>query len=195
LIDDYVGNRLVEEEGLPPAVARDVKNILNHVALYGQNSVGFSQGLSYARLLLRGINRAKISGWYTKFVGLWGGTVSVFKFEAVKDGKVVKTVCKGPVESTELCAQVSSNILHEEESYDAACVRFSVRDNYGNVVPYFFEPASFKAAGAIEVYGPSQTTFRAGYCSCYVRTVGKKGKGTLVVQCGGMEKKVEFTVK
>ena len=195
LIDDYVGNRLVEEEGFSPSAARDIKNILNHVALYGQNSVGFSQSLSYARLLLRGINRARITDCYTKFVGLWGGEASVFKFEAIKGGKVVKTVFKGPVESTELCAQVSSSVLHEEESYDAACVRFAVRDNYGNVLPYFFEPASFKAAGAIELYGPDQTTFRAGYCTCYVRTVGKKGKGTLTMQCGGMEKKVEFTVK
>ena len=195
LIDDYVGNRLVDEEGFSASEARDVKNILNHVALYGQNSVGFSQGLSYARLLLRGINRARITDCYTKYVGLWGGEASVFKFEAIKGGKVVKTLCKGPVESTELCAQVSSSVLHEEESYDAACVRFSLRDNYGNVLPYFFEPASFKAAGAIELYGPERTTFRAGCCTCYVRTVGKKGKGTLTIQCGGMEKKVEFTVK
>ena len=126
---------------------------------------------------------------------MWGAESSVFRFEAYKDGKLVKTVFKGPVNSIEIGAQVSSNVLHEEESYDVAMVRFSARDNYGNVLPYFIEPASFKAAGAIEIYGPDQTAFRAGTCACYVRSTGKKGKGTLLIQCGGMEKKVEFTVK
>ncbi len=195
LIDDYVGDRLASEAGLSASAARDAKNILNHIALYGQNAVGFSQALSYVRLLARGINRAKITDLYTKFVGLWGGEASVFKFEAVKVGKVVKTVFKGPVQSIELCADVSSSVLREEESYDAAMVRVSARDNYGNVLPYFAEPAFFEARGAVEVYGPSEAAFRAGTCACYVRSVGKKGKGSLVVRAAGMEKVVEFTVK
>ena len=195
LIDDYVGERLASEAGLSASAARDAKNILNHIALYGQNAVGFSQALSYVRLLARGINRAKITDLYTKFVGLWGGEASVFKFEAVKGGKVVKTVFKGPVQSIELCASVSSSVLREEESYDAAMVRVSARDNYGNVLPYFAEPAFFEARGAVEVYGPSEAAFRAGTCACYVRSVGKKGKGSLVVRAAGMEKIVEFTVK
>ena len=195
LIDDYVGERLASEAGLSASAARDAKNILNHIALYGQNAVGFSQALSYVRLLARGINRAKITDLYTKFVGLWGGEASVFKFEAVKGGKVVKTVFKGPVQSIELCADVSSSVLREEESYDAAMVRVRARDNYGNVLPYFAEPAFFEARGAVEVYGPSEAAFRAGTCACYVRSVGKKGKGSLVVRAAGMEKIVEFTVK
>lgn len=195
LIDDYVGNRLVDEAGLSVGAAKAAKNILNHIALYGQNAAGLSQALSYVRLLARGINRAKITDLYTGFVGMWGAESSVFRFEAYKDGKLVKTVFKGPVNSIEIGAQVSSNVLHEEESYDVAMVRFSARDNYGNVLPYFIEPASFKAAGAIEIYGPDQTAFRAGTCACYVRSTGKKGKGTLLMQCGGMEKKLEFTVK
>ena len=195
LIDDYVGDRLASEAGLSASAARDAKNILNHIALYGQNAVGFSQALSYVRLLARGINRAKITDLYTKFVGLWGGEASVFKFEAVKGGKVVKTVFKGPVQSIELSADVSSSVLREEESYDAAMVRVSARDNYGNVLPYFAEPALFEARGAVEVYGPSEAAFRAGTCACYVRSVGKKGKGSLVVRAAGMEKIVEFTVK
>ncbi len=195
LIDDYVGDRLASEAGLSASAARDAKNILNHIALYGQNAVGFSQALSYVRLLARGINRAKITDLYTKFVGLWGGEASVFKFEAVKGGKVVKTVFKGPVQSIELSADVSSSILHEEESYDAAMVRVRARDNYGNVLPYFAEPVFFEARGAVEVYGPSEAAFRAGTCACYVRSIGKKGKGSLVVRAAGMEKVVEFTVK
>ncbi|MBR5965674.1 MAG: glycoside hydrolase family 2 protein [Treponema sp.] len=195
LIDDYVGRRLVDEAGLSESASRDLKNILNHVALYGQNSAGLSQMLSFVRLLPRGIGRAKITDYYTKFVGNWGEAAAVFRFEAYKGSKLVKTVFRGPVQSVELCADVSATVLHEDESYDVACVRLSARDNYGNVLPYFFEPASFKASGAIELYGPDQASFRAGSCACYVRTVGKKGKGVLTVSVAGMEKTVGFTVK
>ena len=195
LIDDYVGNRLADEARLSPKAAKDAKNILNYIALNGQNAVGFSQALSYVRLLVRGINREKITGLYTRFVGLWGGEASVFRFEAFKGGKLVRTVFKGPVQSTELCARVSSAVLHEGESYDAALVRVSARDNYGNVLPYFIEPARFSASGAIEVYGSDKAAFRAGYCACFVRTVGKKGKGVLTVRSAGMEKRIEFSVK
>lgn len=195
LIDDYVGNRLVDEAGLSKGAAKDLKNILNHVALYGQNAAGFSQALSFIRLLSRGINRAKITDLYTSFVGMWGAESSVFRFEAYKGGKLVKTVFKGPVASMELCADVSCFVLHEEESYDAAMVRFSMRDNYGNVLPYFIEPASFEARGAVEIYGPDTAAFRAGTCACCVRTVGKKGKGSLTIRAAGVEKTVEFTVK
>ncbi|MBO7122781.1 MAG: glycoside hydrolase family 2 protein [Treponema sp.] len=195
LIDDYVGNRLVDEAGLSSGASKDLKNILNHVALYGQNAAGLSQALSFVRLLFRGINRAKITDYYTSFVGNWGAESAVFRFEAYKGGKLVKTVFKGPVQSIELCAQVSSDVLHEEESWDAALVRFSARDNYGNVLPYFFEPAQLKASGAIELVGPDLISFKAGYCAAYVRSAGKKGRGTLSLRCGDMENEVEFTVK
>ena len=62
-------------------------------------------------------------------------------------------------------------------------------------MPYFFESAAFKASGAVELYGPDQASFRAGSCACYVRTVGKKGKGALTVSVAGMEKVLEFTVR
>ncbi|MBQ3836111.1 MAG: hypothetical protein IJR40_01775 [Treponema sp.] len=36
--------------------------------------------------------------------------------------------------------------------------------------------------------------FGAGYCAAYVRTVGKKGRGSLALRVAGMEKIVEFEV-
>ncbi len=195
LIDDFVGDRLTKEMGLSEAAARDAKFILNFVALNGQNAKSFAQVMAFVRLLFKGINRGKITDYYTSLIGNWGQESSVFKFESYKDGKLVKTVFKGPVQSIEIEADVSSNLLHEEESYDAASVRLCAKDNYGNVLPYFFEPAKFSASGAIEIYGADESSFRAGSCAVYVRTVGKKGKGVLTVECAGIEKKIEFVVK
>lgn len=208
LIDDFVGNRLVDEEGLSKGVSDDLKNILNYIALNGQNAINLSAALSFVRLLFRGFSRAKITDLYTKYVGNWGQESAVFRFEAFKNGKLVKTVCKGPVERIGIEASVSSNVLREENGYDAASVRISMRDQFGNVLPYFCEPVSFSASGAIEIIGPALSAFRGGVCGTYVRSVQKtqrtqdaqqgkrRGaeKGSLVIKCGGHEKKIEFSV-
>ena len=132
---------------------------------------------------------------YGKYVGNWGGESSTFRFDAIKDGKVVKTVLKGAVESISICAEVSSNVLREDSTWDAAEVRLSMRDQSQNVLPYFNEPVEFSVTGPIEIIGQNLGAFRGGVTGVYVRTVGKKGKASLVVKCAGLEKKIDFAVK
>ena len=195
LISDYVGNRLVDEENFSESLAQKVKVLLNAIAFYGEGGLGKKHWLEYLKLLPRGITRQKISDLYGKYVGNWGGESSTFRFDAIKDGEVVKTVFKGAVESISLQAAASSNVLHENGTWDAAEVRLSVRDQHRNVLPYFSEPVEFSATGPIEIIGQKLGAFRGGVAGVYVRTVGRKGKASLVVKCAGMEKKVDFVVK
>ncbi|MBD5436042.1 MAG: glycoside hydrolase family 2 protein [Treponema sp.] len=195
LISDYVGNRLVDEEDIPEKVAEKVKVLLNAIAFYGEGGLSKKHWLEYFKLLPRGFNRQKILDLYGKYVGNWGGESSTFRFDAIKDGKVVKTVLKGAVESISICAEVSSNVLREDSTWDAAEVRLSMRDQSQNVLPYFSEPVEFSVTGPIEIIGQNLGAFRGGVTGVYVRTVGKKGKASLVVKCAGLEKKIDFAVK
>ena len=45
---------------------------------------------------------------YTKYIGDWGGAARVYKFEAIKHGKVVKTVIKEPVKSLKISAEANA---------------------------------------------------------------------------------------
>lgn len=195
LIDDFVGNRFVEEEGLSESVSRDAKKIVNFVAMNGQIKFPKEYFAVRLRLFFKGYNADKIRKLYDKYVGNWGGAASVYKFEAVKNGKVVKTVSKGPVKELSLEAVCSTDELKIENSWDASVIRLAVKDQYGNVVPYYMESVSLSASGAIELIGPDVTCFRGGYAGTFVRTTGKKGKGQLTVQTGNLSKKLFFTVK
>ena len=48
---------------------------------------------------------------YGKYIGNWGGKATTFKFEAVKDGKVVQTVVKSAVGSLTLDVNADHTVL------------------------------------------------------------------------------------
>ena len=195
LIDDYVGNRLVDAEGLSENLARKLKSILNAIAFYGEDGIAAKQWFEYMQILPRGFTREKIALLYGKYIGNWGGESSTFRFDAIKDGTVIKTVLKGAVESISIHADVSSNVLHEDATWDAAEVRLSICDQSQNVLPYFNEAVEFSVTGPIEIIGQKLGSFRGGVTGVYVRTVGKKGEASLIVKCTGLEKTIDFVVE
>ena len=113
----------------------------------------------------------------------------------VKDGRVVKTLVKGPVTRTALEVEADRCELAEEHSYDAACVRIRAVDGFGNVLPYFNDPVILETEGCIELIGPSVISLSGGMGGTYVRTAGKKGKGKLTVKTvEGMTASLDFDV-
>ncbi len=200
LIDDYLGERLVKEEGLSAAASKLVKEIINYTAMYGQNKYRLEHLRTMLLLRLRGIGYKKLRAIYDKYVGNWGGEATVFKFEAVKNGKVVKTLLKGPVRDIHIEAVCSKTELHEGSSWDAAVVRIAMKDQFGNVLPYYNECVSLKASGPVELIGPESdkscvTCFRGGVTGTWVRTTGKKGKAALEISSAGKTLELSFSVK
>ena len=63
---------------------------------------------------------------YGKYVGGWGGDSTTWKFEAVKNGKVVKTVLKTPNTKLHLDVRTSSVELQEGDVYDMSFVLFAL---------------------------------------------------------------------
>ncbi|MCR5614097.1 glycoside hydrolase family 2 protein [Treponema sp.] len=195
MIDDFIGNRFIDELKMSPSASRDAKALINFVALNGQIPFPKSYYPAILRLVLKGFGTKKLTKLYNDYVGNWGGTASVYSFEAIKNGKVVAKVTKGPVEKYEICAECSSTELCQDYSWDAGAVRVSVKDQYGNVLPYFMESVRFTASGAVSLIGPEVSCFRGGCTGTYVRTNGKKGKGTLLIECGSLSKQISFTVR
>lgn len=73
---------------------------------------------------------------YTKYIGDWGGTATVYRFDAIKNGKVIKSVTKEPVNGIRLQAEADHTNLTEHHSYDVALVRIRAVDAHGNVLPF-----------------------------------------------------------
>ena len=78
--------------------------------------------------LLYHIDFAEVTKLYTKYIGDWGGTATVYRFDAIKDGKVIKSVTKEPVNGIRLQAEADHTNLTEHHSYDVALVRIRAVD-------------------------------------------------------------------
>lgn len=182
MIDDFIGNALEEEENMNPAQAAYVKKILNTTARYGLSNLPKSVYLMAAKLVLwYHMKPSDAVPLYNRYIGDWGGTSTVYRFEAVKDGKVVKTIVKEPVTSIRLDVIPDHTVLQEEHTYDVAAVRFRAVDQNGNVLPFCQEPLQLKAEGAIALIGEPVVGLSGGMGGTYVKTLGSEGEGTLTI--------------
>lgn len=182
MIDDFIGNALEEEENMKPAQAAYVKKILNTTARYGLSNLPKSVYLMAAKLVLwYHMKPSDAVPLYNRYIGDWGGTSTVYRFEAVKGGKVVKTIVKEPVTSIRLDVITDHTVLQEEHTYDVTAVRFRAIDQNGNVLPFCQEPLQLKAEGAIALIGESVVGLSGGMGGTYVKTLGSEGEGTLTI--------------
>ncbi|MCR5591940.1 MAG: glycoside hydrolase family 2 protein [Lachnospiraceae bacterium] len=194
-IDDYVGDALTVHEGMPPGKAREIKSLLNSVAEHGMYRL--SPAFMAKAAVIAARYRMRISDaveLYNKYVANWGGKVSIYRFEAVKNGEVVKETVISPSSQMHIEAMASSEVLFEKKTYDVALVRLLAVDENGNILNFCNDPVEFATEGAIEIIGPHILSLSGGAGGTYVRSNGT-GKGILSITDGrGQTVKLEFKV-
>ncbi len=196
LIDDYVGDTLEKNEQMTHAQAETIKALLNETARVGFEGLSRVSQAKIAALRLRyRMNSEDFRDLYNRYIGNWGGNSTVWRFEAIKDGEVVRTASKGPMTRWGLELEPSHTTLHEDKSYDVAAVRIRAVDRHMNLLPYANEPLLLEAEGTIDLIGPTVISLQGGLGGVYVRTNGNAGKGRLsLYTADGRKYRVEFDV-
>lgn len=198
LIDDFIGDLLEKEENYSHKTAQSLKKVLYAVKYYGQNNLPLKYKLKMALIMLKEhINLDEGVRLYYKFIGSWGGVATTFRFEAIKDKKVVKVIDKKPVCKPHLQVITKSTTMKEEETYDVAEVRIRAVDEDGNYLPYYQDPISLEAWGAVELIGPNIISLKGGMAGAYVKTKGMHGEGGLIIvqrELGTVEIKFQVIV-
>ncbi|MCR4897200.1 MAG: glycoside hydrolase family 2 protein [Lachnospiraceae bacterium] len=197
LIDDFVGDIIRETEGWSKEKADMVKYILNQTALKGVGNLPGKVFRTAAKLMLfHGLKPSDAVPLFQKYVGDWGGTATVYRFEAVKDGQVVKTLTKAPATRLRLEAREDHSILKEDDTYDVAAVRIRMKDEYDNTVVYYQEPVFLETEGPIRIIGPSVISLKGGMGGTYVKTTGEAGDAALILRTEAGEKvRIRFDVR
>ena len=197
LIDDFIGDALEKNERFRPKHAKEMADAMNIVARGSLNHIPkrlYPTALKLA--LLYHIDFAEVTRLYTKYIGDWGGTATVYRFDAIKDGKVVKSVTKEPVREIRLEAEADHTILTEQHSYDVALVRIRAVDDHGNVLPFYQEPVRLIAEGDISIIGPDTIALQGGMGGTYVKSAGRSGQGALLLQSQTAgEVRIPFQIK
>ncbi len=197
-IDDLIGDTLEKQEGLPHGQAEDIKKILMSVSRYGMNHIPIDVRMRAIKLMT--FYHMKLNdaiALYEKYIGNGGKSMPVpsYKFEAIKDGNVVKTVVKEPVRSTFINAQADHTSLVENTTYDVALIRIKACDQNGNVLNFYNEAVMLSTEGAIEIIGPKIISLKGGYGGTFVKTLGESGKAFLsIMDNSGNEGKIEFDI-
>lgn len=197
LIDDFIGDSLAQNERFRPKHAKEITDAMNLVARGSLNHIPKRLYLTALKLLLiYHIDFAEVTRLYTKYIGDWGGTATIYRFDAIKDGKVVKSVTKEPVREIRLEAEADHTILTEQHSYDVALVRIRAVDDHGNVLPFYQEPVRLITEGDISIIGPDTIALQGGMGGTYVKSTGRSGRGALLLQSQTAEEvRIPFQIK
>ena len=183
LIDDFIGDSFAQNERFRPKHAKEITDAMNLVARGSLNHIPKRLYLTALKLLLiYHIDFAEVTRLYTKYIGDWGGTATIYRFDAIKDGKVVKSVTKEPVREIRLEAEADHTILTEQHTYDVALVRIRAVDDHGNVLPFYQEPVRLITEGDISIIGPDTIALQGGMGGTYVKSTGRSGRGALLLQ-------------
>ena len=197
LIDDTIGEMLETKEGMDSKQAQLVRECMLAARKYGMANLParYKAMLGYA-MVRYGMSFEDGYALYGKYVGNWGGEATVWRFDAVRDDKVIASRVKTPGQKLRLETEVSNACLKEGDVYDMAAVRIRLLDENGNPAVYAQLPVRFETRGPIEIAGPRTAVLEGGMGGVYVRTAGEEGSASLIICCEGVQNtEIRFEVK
>ncbi|MBD5495929.1 MAG: glycoside hydrolase family 2 protein [Lachnospiraceae bacterium] len=192
LIDDFIGDAIEKNEDFKPAQAEGIKKALNATARYGLSNLPKSIYLIAIKMMvIYHMKPEQAVTLYNRYIGDWGGESTSYRFEAIKDGKVIKEITKQPATSIQIHAEADHYELVEKNTYDVAAIRIRMLDEYGNQMYFYNGPILLETEGPIEIIGPKVTSLQGGMGGTYIKTTGRAGEALLKI-CTSQTEKVQL---
>ncbi len=197
VVDDTIGELLITQEHFSLSKATILRDCLLAAGKYGLAGLPLSYKLKLGWCMLRyKLSFSDGVALYGKYVGNWGGEATVWRFDALEKGKVVKSVTLSPSASLHLEVRVSHTQMKEKDTFDMVAVRVRILDENDNTASYALLPIHFSIEGDAALVGPDTAVAEGGMTGTYIRTIGREGKAKLIVNAAGMESAVlEFNIE
>lgn len=195
IIDDYIGDAVSKGEKFTSEQAESVKELMNLAARYGMADLPRKAYLIAAKLVIKYHMKPESAvTYFQKYVGDWGGEATNYRFEAVKNGEIVKKLNIEAVNDIYLNVNADHTNLKEDKSYDVALVRINVTDKFGNILRFYNDVVKLKVEGDIEIIGPDAIALNGGMGGTFVKTNKKIGSGKLFIETRNKCKEIEFRI-
>ena len=180
-IDDTIGKLLETNEHFSKEKAADIRKCLLASKKYGSN-LPLRYRLLYAKMMFQyKLSYSDGVTLFGKYVSGWGSDSITWRFDAIKNGKVVKSIIKRPSTKLHLSYQVSRTSLVEGSCYDMSAIRIQVKDEYHNLASYAQLPLKLITTGPIEIVGPNTVVTEGGMTGTYIKTTGEEGDAVLTI--------------
>lgn len=190
-INDFIGDLLIEREGLSRKDSEKVKKIFRLIPIYTTGLPLRYKIMMFMIMRKYRIKMADAVGLYYKY----NNPSPNYRFEGYLDGKLVKTVVKEYVKKTSYRIEADSRDLEIDTTYDVTRIAVSKLDQNGNILPYAFDAFTVRATGGIEVIGPKTLALSAGETAFWVKTTGESDVGSVTVCFDEEELTIDLNIK
>ncbi|HPF42414.1 MAG TPA: hypothetical protein PLP02_02795, partial [Bacillota bacterium] len=195
VIDDFIGDKIRENEPYKIKIADRIKDVL-----LAYNRHGFSMPLKYKLkmfdlLAFHHIKMDKAMDLYKEYVGNWGSVTPKYRFEGYVNDKLVKTVDIAQPKEAILKVLPDAVTLTHKDTYDVVRVIVKMEDEYGNIRPLARDVVCVETSEGLALIGPNQMALMNGAIGFFLKTTGKKGKAYTIFRVAGQQPvKIEFTI-
>lgn len=181
IVDDLIGDEILDNEKFSPADAKRVKDILINVSKNGMN-LSLSDKLKMAWIFFKyKMNMAHAEDIYTKYFGGWGEAATNYTFEGYIGDKCLLKTTKGQVKNPKLTMTIDEKILIEDVTYDTTRIIVKLVDDYDNNIVYANDTFTIETDGPIELIGPKTIALIGGSIGFWVKTRGETGIGKIKI--------------
>ena len=182
LVDDTIGELLKTNEGFEGEKNDTIHDLLLSAKKYGIDDMPLKDKLKLGLAVKKySLDFETLKDLYNRYVGNWGGEVTVWRFDAIRNGEIVASKTLSPNAKLHLEVKVSSETLKEGDTYDMAAVRVRILDANGNIAPFAQYPCRFEVEGPLELVSPQITALEGGMTGAYLKTTGEQGNGKIRV--------------
>ena len=187
LIDDFIGDEIHKNEKFTKHQADIIKEGLNYVTLHGYHFPPRIVAIAVECMLVYHMKPIEAVQLYNRYIGDWGGETKGYRFEAIRKGKVVKTIVKQPMKTKHLSCRITKDVLTEGRTYDVTELRLQMLDENDNLLYFDQEPLRIKTEGPIECIGPELVGLEGGMTGLYIKSTGEAGEARVTVSAEGCE--------
>jgi len=182
IIDDLIGNLLIENEKYNPKIAGKMTRLLNSFNLNGFH-MPLRDKLTFGWLsLTKKISTSEIMDLFEKYLSMQAKAPTVFRVDGYINDELVVSESRGHSKTTAFKASINSNTLIHGDTYDVAIIIVNLVDQHNQVMSYANESFKVEVTDNLEVIGPKTLALSAGSFGIYVKTNGKIGKAKITIQ-------------
>jgi len=183
VIDDYIGNRIEADGEYSKTVAKRIKKVIQSYSKHG-NMLPFIDKMRMINLMaFHKLTIDKAEEIYGKYIGNWGSSDVIYRFEGYVDDELVKTVTISQPKQTFFKVIPDDLTLYHGDTYDVTRVIVQFEDEYKNILENANDAFTIETDNYLEVIGPKCVSLSGGRAGVYLKTTGKKGKATVKFTC------------
>lgn len=181
VIDDLIGDTLMNQEKMTRKDAEMTKSILRSITTHG-NKLSLKHKLQ-TLYLLKKYKMTYDEGvkMFFRYMSGWGSQGMAYRFEGYRNGKLAKTIIKANQNENRLIVETDHHTLTIGETYDVKRYVIKKIDQHGELLPYASDVILLSAEDSIEIIGPKEVALQGGAIGFWVKTK-HQGKGKLSIK-------------